>query len=184
MFKPAVPTLSTERLRLSPHAPADLPDLAAMWVDPLVVRYIGGRPFTHEEVWTRLLRAAGMWTLLGYGYWVVRERSGGGFVGEMGFADFKRDMEPSFGGAPEAGWALASGMHGRGYAREALAAIHAWGDAHLSAPRVVCMISPANAASLAVARTSGYREYARTRYKEAETILLERVAPTPASPLA
>jgi RimJ/RimL family protein N-acetyltransferase len=178
------PLLLTERLTLAPHAPADFSDLAAMWADPRVVRHIGGRPFTREEVWTRLLRAAGMWALLGYGYWVARERAGAGFVGELGFADFRRELTPPFGDAPEAGWALASGVHGRGYASEALAAVHAWGDRNLGAERTVCMISPTNAASLAVARRCGYRDYARTLYKDAETTLLERALAAPASPLA
>ncbi|WP_174302000.1 GNAT family N-acetyltransferase [Caulobacter sp. S45] len=170
------PVLASKRLVLRAHAHDDLPDFAAMWADPQVVRHIGGRPFTAEEVWTRLLRAAGMWVLLGYGYWVVRERDGGAFVGELGFADFRRELDPPFGDAPEAGWALASAMHGRGYAGEALAAAHAWADAALRR-RTVCMITPANLASIAVARRCGYRPYAETLYKGAATTLFERPAP-------
>ena len=166
--------LTSDRLVLRPHAAADLPDLAAMWADPQVVRHIGGRPFTAEEVWTRLLRAAGMWALLGFGYWVAREREGGAFVGELGFADFRRELEPPFGEAPEAGWALASAMHGRGYAGEALAAVHAWADAALER-RTVCMIAPENLASLAVARRCGYRPYAQGFYRGAATTLFERL---------
>ena len=172
----SAPILATKRLILRPHTPADLPDLAAMWADPQVVRHIGGRPFTAEEVWTRLLRAAGLWALLGFGYWVAREREGGAFVGELGFADFRRELEPPFGEAPEAGWALASAMHGLGYAGEALAAVHAWADAALGR-RTVCMIAPENLASVAVARRCGYRPYAATLYKGAATTLFERAPP-------
>ncbi len=168
----SAPILETRCLILRPHTPADLPDLAAMWADPQVVRHIGGRAFTREEVWTRLLRASGMWALLGFGYWVARMRDGG-FVGELGFADFRRELEPPFGEAPEAGWALAADMHGRGYAGEALEAVHAWADAALGA-RTVCMISPANLASISVARRCGYRPYAETLYKGAATTLFER----------
>ncbi len=171
---PRPPTvLASARLVLRPHASADLPDLAAMWADPQVVRHIGGRPFTPEEVWTRLLRAAGMWALLGFGYWVARERDGGAFVGELGFADFRRELDPAFGEAPEAGWALACAMHGRGYAGEALAAVHAWADAALGR-RTVCMIAPANLASVAAARRCGYTPYAQAVYKGAATTLFER----------
>ena len=145
-----------------------------MWADPQVVRHIGGRPFTREEVWTRLLRAAGLWALLGYGYWVARERESGGFVGELGFADFRRELEPPLGEAPEAGWALAAAMHGRGYASEALEAVHAWADLALCV-RTVCMIAPANLASIAVARRCGYRHYAETLYKGSPTTLFERL---------
>ena len=172
----APPVLATDRLILRRHTAADLPDLAAMWADPQVVRHIGGRPFLPEEVWTRLLRAAGMWSVLGYGYWVVRERDGGALVGELGFADFKRELEPPFRGAPEAGWALAAAMHGHGYAKEALAAVHAWADATLGV-RTVCMIAPANLASVAAARLCGYRPYVETLYKSSVVTLFERVPP-------
>ena len=172
----SAPTLVTARLVLRAHSPADLPDLAAMWADAQVVRHIGGRPFTREEVWTRLLRAAGMWALLGFGYWVVREREGGAFVGELGLADFRRELEPPFGEAPEAGWALSAAMHGQGYAGEALAAVHAWADVALGV-RTVCMIAPANLASIAVARRCGYRPYTDALYKGAATTLFERPLP-------
>ncbi len=38
------PTLITERLRLDAHTLDDFDSLAALWADPLVVRYIGGTP--------------------------------------------------------------------------------------------------------------------------------------------
>ena len=83
-FHSRTPQLQTSRLVLSAHQAADFQDLVEMWGDPAVVRFIGGRPFTPEEVWTRLLRAVGHWPLMGFGYWVVRERAGGRFVGEAG----------------------------------------------------------------------------------------------------
>ena len=67
-------------------------------------------------------------------------------------------------------------MHGRGYAGEALGAVHAWADAALGR-RTVCMIAPANLASIAVARRCGYRPYAQALYKGAATTLFERVPP-------
>ena len=171
-----VPILQTERLVLRGHTPADFDECAAMWGDPLVTRHIGGRPSTAEEVWTRLLRYAGMWALLGYGYWVVRERESGRFVGEVGFADFRREVVPPL-DAPEAGWILASSAHGRGFATEAVGAALAWADAHLATPGTVCMIDPANAASLHVAQKCGYRERTRTTYKGDAIVLCERPRP-------
>lgn len=172
------PELETERLTLRGHTLADFDESMAMWSDPLVVRYISGRPFTDEETWARLLRYAGLWALLGMGYWVVRERASGRFVGEVGFADFHRDITPSFAGAPEVGWAIASWAHGRGLATEALRAILGWADATLAGDRgprrIVCLIDPANTASLRVAARSGFREYARAHYRDHETLLFER----------
>jgi RimJ/RimL family protein N-acetyltransferase len=168
------PPLETERLLLRGHRPEDFPDCAAMWGDPEVTRHIGGRPFTEEETWSRLLRYAGHWTLLGFGYWVVREKSTGLFVGEVGFADMKRAIDPPFGGAPEIGWALARRSHGLGYATEAVREAVAWGQQHFERERTVCLIDPDNARSIRVAQKCGYREYARATYHGAPTILFER----------
>ena len=103
---PEVPALDTERLTMRGHTLADFDECLAMWTDPVVMRHLGGRPLTMEEMWARLLRYAGSWSLLGFGYWVVRERATGRFVGEVGLADLRRDIEPRLGGVPEAGWVL------------------------------------------------------------------------------
>jgi RimJ/RimL family protein N-acetyltransferase len=58
------PALDTDRLTLRGHGLADFADSLRLWSDPDVTRYIGGRPFTEEEVWSRLLRYAGHWSLL------------------------------------------------------------------------------------------------------------------------
>ena len=50
------PAIETPRLRLRAHRPDDLEASFAMWGDPAVTRFIGGRPFTREEVWGRFLR--------------------------------------------------------------------------------------------------------------------------------
>ncbi len=169
--------LVTGRLTLAPHTPGDFADCAAMWADPEVVRHIGGRPFTAEESWARLLRYAGLWSLLGYGYWAVRETATGRFAGDIGFADFHREIEPGFGGAPEAGWALARWAHGQGFAAEALGAALEWADSALDAPRTVCLIDPANIPSLALAAKVGFRPYADATYKGSPTRLFERPRP-------
>ena len=148
-----------------------------MWADPVVTRHIGGKPSTREESWSRLLRYGGLWPLLGFGYWVIEEKGSGRFAGEAGFADFKRALEPSFGDAPEAGWALAAWAQGKGFATEAVQAALAWADADLSAPRTVCMINPGNMASISVAQKCGYREFARATFRDSPTVLFERHRP-------
>jgi RimJ/RimL family protein N-acetyltransferase len=170
----AAPTLETARLRLRAHGAADFADCAAMWADPAVAQHISGRPSSAEESWARILRYAGLWTLLGYGYWAVEEKASGRFAGDVGFADFKRAVEPSFDGAPEAGWVLAPWAQGRGLATEALGAAVAWADRHFGAAPTVCMIAPENAASIRVAGKCGYREYARASYKGDPAILFRR----------
>jgi len=171
------PVLETERLMLRGHRVDDFDDSAAMWGDPGVTRYIGGRPFTREESWSRLLRYAGHWRMVGYGYWAVVERGTGRFVGEVGFGDFRREIEPSFEGAPEAGWVLAPWAEGRGFATEAVNAVHAWADAAFDGRRTVCMITPENTASIRVAQKCGYRPAAPAVYKGAEVAVYERFRP-------
>jgi RimJ/RimL family protein N-acetyltransferase len=173
----SIPALDTGRLTLRAHTLADFDECAALWGDPRVTRYIGGRPSTPEEVWARVLRYAGMWALLGLGYWVVRERDTGRFVGEVGLSDFRRETTPPLGDDPEVGWVLAAWAHGRGFATEAVRAALAWGDANLAAARTVCMIAPENAASIRVAEKCGYREITRAVYKGEDSIIFERLRP-------
>ena len=169
------PRLETERLLLRPHVAADLAACAAMWADPQVVKHIGGRPFTEEEVWGRVLRYAGHWAALGFGYWAIFEKATGRYIGEAGFADFKRDLTPSLNRAPEIGWALIPSAHGKGFATEAVRACVGWADGHFPAGQhTACIIVPANTASLRVAAKCGYAEVLRTTYKNEPTILLER----------
>ncbi len=171
------PPLDTARLTLRAHRLEDFPECAQLWADPQVTRFIGGKPATSEEVWAKVLRNAGHWALLGYGYWVVREKGTGRFVGEVGLADLHRTLQPSLAGAPESGWVLSPWAHGKGFATEAVTAVLAWGAAHLpGGGRTVCIIDPGNEASLRVARKCGYREWVRTTYREEPVILLERTS--------
>jgi RimJ/RimL family protein N-acetyltransferase len=176
IFHPAteVPIVETKRLRMRGHRLDDFSDCAAMWADPIVTRHIGGKLFSEEETWARFLRYLGHWLLMGFGYWAIEEKETGSFVGELGFADFKRDIEPSIKGVPELGWVLASRVHGKGYATEAVRAALAWGESHFAKARTVCMIHPQNLASIRVAEKCGYKEFQRTTYKGHATILFAR----------
>ena len=67
------------------------------------------------------MRYVGHWALLGYGYWAVRDKLSGEYLGSIGFSNFLRDITPAL-DAPEMGWTLVSSAHGKGYATEALRA--------------------------------------------------------------
>lgn len=169
----SVPVLLTPRLRLRGHVAGDLDATAAMWADERVVRDITGRPSSREEAWARLLRYAGLWTVLGFGYWLVEDRVGGSFLGEVGIADFRRDLEPSLEDTLEAGWVMHPAAQGRGIATEAMHAVLAWADRHIDRTSV-CMIAPGNAASFRVAEKCGFVEFARAAYRGEPTVLLAR----------
>lgn len=171
-----VPVIVTERLVLRAHTQDDFPACSALWADPEVTRFIGGRPSTAEATWNRILAYAGHWQVKGYGYFLATELGTGELVGEFGLADFRRDIAPPFGDTPEAGWVMLPKYQGRGLAHEALSAVLAWADQ--SMPRSACMISPDNTPSLKLATKLGYTEYAQTTYKDAPVILLARVADT------
>jgi RimJ/RimL family protein N-acetyltransferase len=168
-----VPVLETERLRLRAHTVDDFSALVAMWSKDVVTHYIGGKPSRPDECWARLLRYRGLWPLLGYGYWAAEEKTSGRFVGDIGFADFHRSIEPSIRGVPEVGWVVSPDFHGRGYASEAVKAALQWLDGR-KLGRSVCIIDPANERSLKLAAKNGFREYARTVFMGDDVLLLER----------
>jgi RimJ/RimL family protein N-acetyltransferase len=115
--------------------------------------------------------------MLGFGYWALEEKLTGAFLGELGFADLQREIEPRLDGMAEIGWVLAPQHHGKGYATEAVGAVVAWGDARLSNGRMVALIHPENGASLRVAEKFGFRELCRTTYHGEPTVQFVREIP-------
>ncbi len=72
--------IETARLILSGHHLEDFEGSRALWADPGVTRLIRDEPFAAEECWLRLLRYVGHWQLLGFGYWMAREKETGLFI--------------------------------------------------------------------------------------------------------
>jgi RimJ/RimL family protein N-acetyltransferase len=167
------PVIETERLRLRGHTLADFEASAEMWAHPDVVRFISGKPSTREESWARMLRYPGMWALIGYGFWLIEEKATGRFIGEGGFANFEREVEPRI-DAPEQGWALAPDAHGKGYATEAISAMIDWGEKRFGRSDFIAMISPQNTPSARVAEKHGYRQWTPTTYKGENVMLYRR----------
>jgi len=168
------PVIETARLRLRPPRLEDYPACVAMWADPRVVEHITGVASTPQQTWARVLGYAGHWMLLGFGYWAIEDRASATYVGELGFADFKREIDPEMRGVPEAGWALAPTARGRGFATEALVAAVAWADRALASTRTIALIAPANVASLRVAEKAGYRMFKSGSYRGEPTSFYER----------
>ena len=168
------PVLETPHLRLHRHRLEDFPVCREMWADPRVTRFIGGRPLTQEEAWLKFQRNAGHWPLLGFGFWVLEEKSTGAFVGEVGISHFFRETQPPVENLREAGWIIPPAMQGRGYATEAVRAALAWTDGRFTDPRTICLIHPENLPSLRVAEKCGFREWFRASYKGEPALLLHR----------
>ena len=174
----SLPAPETERLLFRRAGLGDFEDIASLWSDPVVVRHFGRAPYSAEENWGRLLLKIGHWQALGYGYWVLHERDTGRFVGEIGFADLRRDIDPPLCAVPEAGWALMPWAHGRGLAGEAMRAALAWLESGHGARRTCCIIDPGNEPSLRLADRCGYRETGRTTYRDRPIAVLLRDAGT------
>ena len=149
--------LETPRLILRGHRAADLEAALALWQHPDVYRFITGQALNRSDVWLRLLRYSGLWDFLGYGYWAVQERASGRYIGQLGFADFKRGLVGFDGRYPEAGWVIHPDHGGRGYAGEGMAAACAWLDAGGEHARSYCLIDARNERSVRLASRLGYR---------------------------
>ena len=172
-FANEYPIMETPRLRLRRHRLDDFTACREMWTDPRVTQFIGGRPLSQEEAWLKFQRNAGHWPLLGFGFWVVEEKSTGAFAGEVGVSHFFRETQPPVENLREAGWVFSPSVQGKGYATEAVRAVLAWTDARLTDPRTICLIHPDNIASLRVAEKCGFREWFRATYKNEPCILFQ-----------
>ena len=168
-----IPTVETARLRLRAFHENDLDAHAAMLGDPEIARFLGGQAATREETWRKLLSGAGLWAVLGFGYWAVEDKATGAYLGQIGFADFKRAMTPSVEGLPEIGWMLAAHAQGKGIATEAALGAVGWADRALAAREIVAIIDAANLASIRVAEKAGFTAREDALYK-GEPILLFR----------
>ena len=170
----AAPVLETARLILWPFCAGDVDAHAAMMGDSEVMRHIGGQPLAREDAWRKLLNGAGLWPLFGYGYWAVERRADGAMIGQVGFADFKRNMTPSIDGLPEAGWLFARAAFGLGYATEAVGAMIGWADRALAEGQIVAIIDADNAASIRVAEKCGFATREDAVYRDQPILLLRR----------
>lgn len=170
-----IPVIETPRLILRAYTLADFDAYAALWADPGVVRFITGTPFSREASWSRFLRHPGHWQHMGFGFLAIEERETGRFIGEGGFHDMRREIEPSIEGTLEMGWALTPSVHGRGCATEAMQAVMGWAKETFPGRRMTCIIDPTNLPSQRVAAKLGFREVVRTSYHGNDTILFERV---------
>jgi len=152
------PTLTTDRLILAPLALDHWEAYAAAWADARMTAFIGGKPRARQESWVKFTQAAGLWALLGYGYWAFVDRQSGAFLGNGGLARFERGID-ALEEYPEAGWAFVPDAWGKGLATEAMAAVLQWADGALRA-EVRCIIDPGNVASQRVAAKIGFQHFA------------------------
>jgi RimJ/RimL family protein N-acetyltransferase len=169
------PTLTTDRLILREIALADFEAYAVAWADPRTTAFIGGGPRDRNMSWIKFLQGAGMWPVLGYGYWTFADRNTGAYLGVGGLSFMERGID-QLEGFPEAGWALAPDAWGMGIASEAVAAITAWADAQ-NMGEVRCIIAPANTPSIRVAAKNGFTQIDEVENELGVSLVFSRLRP-------
>ncbi len=172
------PTLHTDRLILRGYQREDFEAIYTIGADADITRLMGGPIVSRSAAWEKFLRGPAMWPMLGYGMWIVERASDGAVLGQIGYADFMREMDPPLADVPEMAWVLGGGgagaSLGQGYGSEALAAVLAWGDAHLDAAKFQCIIAPENTPSLRLAARFGFMEIRRAALKDEQVVVFER----------
>ena len=176
MLRDFPPTIVTDRLILRPLSLQDWEAYTASWADPQMTAFIGGNPRDRTTSWAKFAAAAGMWSLIGYGYWSFIDRNTETFLGNGGLARHERGLA-ELDGFPESGWAFTPKAWGRGLATEAMAAVLDWSDKVLQASETRCIIDPGNEASIRVAEKLGYMLLAEVEYPPGMTVVFGRRAP-------
>ena len=156
--------LVTDRLELWQPQVSDREGLRALIEPDAVRRFLGGMEPDDHDVFMRLLRNAGSWSLYGYGTFVVRERGGDEIVGNCGVFHSWRGFGRGLDDIAESGWIVAQSAWGKGYAQEAMEAALAWFEREHGGQATLCMIEQGHPASEAVAAKLGYS--ACDRYEE------------------
>ncbi|MDX2225465.1 MAG: GNAT family N-acetyltransferase [Rhodospirillaceae bacterium] len=148
-----IPVRATARLILRGAEERDLDDMAAILADAEVARFItfDGRPQNREYAWRMMALFRGHWALRGYGMWTLEDKSSGRCVGWAGC------WFPEGWPEPEIGWTLARSVWGQGLAAEAARESLGFARDALGWRRVIHVIHPANARSIAVAERIGSR---------------------------
>ena len=108
--------------------------------------YIGG-PADRDEAWEGVARAAGMWTLCGFGPFFVSQ--GDVPVGRVGL------YFPIWRAEPELAWVIYPAFQRQGFATEAALAVRNWAYRTLGLAPLVSLIAPGNAPSIRVAEKLG-----------------------------
>jgi RimJ/RimL family protein N-acetyltransferase len=144
--------LETERLLLRHLERDDLESLFALYRDPEIRRYFPDGTLTRDETREEL-----EWFLGGHpedpelGLWATMHKESGEFIGRCGLLPWTIDNRPEV----EVAYLLARAYWGQGLATEAARAIVGHAFERLDVARLICLIDPANRASIRVAERIG-----------------------------
>lgn len=144
--------LETPRLILRTIDPErDFEPWARAMANEATVRYLGTPPMSRAVAWRNMALVIGHWSIRGYGFFSIEDKSTGAWVGRVG------PWNPEGWPAPEVGWLIAPEFTRRGYASEAGRAAVDYAFRDLGWSQVVHVILEGNAGSVGVAETIGSR---------------------------
>lgn len=135
------PSISTERLVLTPYEMADVGELHQVMSNPEVMRHIGQGALSRAEVHDIVVRVVASWNETGMGWWTIRLSASARLIGQICLRPDK-DV-----GEVAVGYALDVGYWRQGLAREALEAVVGYGFRERSLQRIVATVRPENTAS-------------------------------------
>lgn len=146
-----MPVLTTPRLRLEPLEDRHFQGLHDLNRDPVVMRYITGRPDTPEDTQRMIDRVKARWVELGYSWWAFVRQDSGQLIGSGCIQHLNRDPA----GPLETGWRLRQDAWGQGFASEAARHMVGWAFRTLK-PELVCAVcQPDNTPSATVMEKLG-----------------------------
>ena len=156
--------LDTERLTLRHLTPADAAFILELINEPGWITHIGDKGIRTEEGALAWMLSAPIpaYEKFGFGFYAVELREGSAPLGICGLV--KRESLDDV----DIGFAFLARHWGRGYAREAAAAVLAYAFATLKLERVVAIAAPAKTASRRLLEQIGLR-YVDTRPLRGET---------------
>jgi RimJ/RimL family protein N-acetyltransferase len=142
----------TPRLRLRELAEADAAFALALLNDPDFLAHIGDKGVRTLDDAVGYLRSGPLasYAAYGHGLWAVESLADGALLGMSGL--LRRDWLD----APDLGYAFLPAARGKGIASEAARAVLDVAKARFALPRVVAIVSPANAASIRLLEGVGF----------------------------
>ena len=147
--------LITPRLRLEPLNDSHFDGLYRLNSDPVVMRYITGRPDTPEDTQSMIDRVKARWAEFGYSWWAFIRQDTGDLIGNCLLVWTSAQHRQG-----EIGYILNPAHHGHGYAPEAARALLRLGFHHHGLHRIIGRLDARNTASARVLEKIGMRREA------------------------
>ena len=157
------PSIETDRLRLRLFQPRDLDELASMFSDPQVMRYVAdGKPAGRDVAEKALTSVIDHWRRHGFGRWAAEDKETRQFVGFGGLR--------SLFGMPEVVYHFVPAHWGKGLATELGRASLRYGFEEHRFEKIVAIAKPENAASIRVMEKLGMHYEMNSSYYDIDVV--------------